>query len=194
MRQFEIVNILDMMGAVGETNLRQCLSGFSCPLNPEIENFVVKNAIEFSKRKLSVTYFAVDRDGQITAVFALAHKAVKIGNIGLSNRKRRKINRFAVLDEETGSYTVSAFLIAQFGKNYAVSNGKGIKGSELMELALGILERVQCEIGGGIVFLECEDKPRLLEFYQNEKNGFIPFDERYSILDRTKYIQLFHFF
>lgn len=131
MRQFETVNILDMIGAIGEAKLQQCLSDFSCPVNPEIEQFVINNAIEFAKKKLSVTYFAVNEHGKIAAVFTLAHKAVEIGNASLSNAKRKKISRYAVLDSETGSYTVSAFLIAQFGKNYAVEKGKGISSDEL---------------------------------------------------------------
>ena len=85
-------------------------------------------------------------------------------------------------------------MIAQLGKNYTVEDGKAINGSELMDLTFRILENVQHDIGGGIVFLECEDKPKLLDFYQNEKNGFIPFNERYSATDHTKYIQLFSFF
>lgn len=44
------------------------------------------------------------------------------------------------------------------------------------------------------MFLECEDKVNLLNFYQSEKNGFTPFNERYSVDDNTKYIQLFNFF
>lgn len=194
MRRFETVNILDMAGAIGETKLRQCLSDFSCPINTEIEHFVANNAIEFAKKKLSVTYFVVNENGKIVALFTLAHKAVEIGDVSLSNVKRRKISRYAMLDTETGSYTVSAFLIAQFAKNYAIDNGKSINGSELMDLNFEILERVQHDIGGGIVFLECEDKAKLLEFYQNDKNGFIPFDERYSVEDHIKYIRLFNFF
>lgn len=72
--------------------------------------------------------------------------------------------------------------------------GKGINGNELMDLTFEILEKVQHDIGGGIVFLECEDKVKLLNFYQSEKNGFIPFNERYSVDDNMKYIQLFNFF
>lgn len=111
----------------------------------------------------------VNENGKIVAIFTLAHKAVEIGNMRLSNSKRKKISRYAVLDTETGCYTVSAFLIAQFGKNYAVEDGKAIDGSELMDLTFEILEKVQHDIGGGIVFLECEDKPKLLDFYQNER-------------------------
>ena len=151
-------------------------------------------AYDFARKKLSVTYLVVNEDNYITAIFTLAHKAVEIGNASLSNSKRKKISRYAVLDSGTGSYTVSAFLIAQFGKNYALDADKRLSGNELMDLVFEVLERVQREIGGGVVFLECEDKPQLLNFYQNEKNGFIPFNERYSVTDHVKYIQLFNFF
>lgn len=194
MKQFDTINILDMLGAIGEAKLKQCLSDFSCPINSEIEQFVINNAIEFAKKKLSITYFIVNEFGRIAAVFTLAHKAIEIGNASLSNSKRKKISRYAILDLETGSYTISAFLIAQFGKNYAVDKGKGISGNELMDLTFEILKKVQHDIGGGIVFLECEDKVKLLDFYQSERNGFIPFNERYSANDNIKYIQLFYFF
>ena len=75
-----------------------------------------------------------------------------------------------------------------------MDGGKGINGNELMDLTFEILEKVQHDIGGGIVFLECEDKVKLLNFYQSEKNGFMLFNERYSANDNTKYIQLFNFF
>ena len=44
------------------------------------------------------------------------------------------MSRYAEFNEQTNSYPVSGFLIAQFGKNYAVEGGKRIKGKELMEL------------------------------------------------------------
>lgn len=70
------------------------------------------NAYSFARRKLSVTYLVVNEDNYIAAIFTLAHKVVEIGDRNLSNSKRRKISRYAVLDDQTGSYTVSAFLIA----------------------------------------------------------------------------------
>ena len=97
MKQFETINILDMIGAIGETKLKQRLSEFSCPVNPEIEHFVVDHAIDFAKKKLSVTYFVINENGKIIAIFTLAHKAVEIGNMRLSNTKRRKISRYAIL-------------------------------------------------------------------------------------------------
>jgi len=194
MNEYKVFNILDMAEAIGETNLKELLSDFYCPKNEEIQQFVRAKAYDFARKKLSVTYLVVNEDNYITAIFTLAHKAVEIGNASLSNSKRKKISRYAVLDSGTGSYTVSAFLIAQFGKNYALDADKRLSGNELMDLVFEVLERVQREIGGGVVFLECEDKPQLLNFYQNEKNGFIPFNERYSVTDHVKYIQLFNFF
>lgn len=194
MSEYKVFNILDMAEAIGEKNLEELLSDFCCPKNEEIQQFVRDNAYEFARKKLSVTYLVVNEDNYIIAIFTLAHKAVEIGNTSLSNSKRKKISRYATLDPETGSYTVSAFLIAQFGKNYALGADKRLNGNELMDLTFMVLEKVQHEIGGGVVFLECEDKLQLLNFYQNEKNGFIPFNERYSVSDHVKYIQLFNFF
>ncbi len=194
MNECKVFNILDMAEAIGKTNLKELLSDFFCPRNEEIQQFVRANAYDFARKKLSVTYLVINEDNYIAAIFTLAHKVVEIGDANLSQSKRKKISRYAVLDSQTGCYTVSAFLIAQFGKNYALDADKRLSGNELMDLAFEVLERVQHEIGGGVVFLECEDKPQLLNFYQNEKNGFIPFNERYSVSDCTKYIQLFHFF
>ena len=57
MKEYTVVNILDMLEAIGEENLSAILSDFSCPINKEIENFVWHNAIEFAKKKMSITYF-----------------------------------------------------------------------------------------------------------------------------------------
>ena len=61
----------------------------------------------------------------------------------------------------------------------------------MMDAVFGILTRVQHEIGGGLVYLECEDKEALLSFYGNPQNRFIRFGERYSEKDRVRYIRMF---
>lgn len=45
----------------GEPALIQLLSGFSCPKNPDVEHFLKKNAIEFTKKNQSVTYLVFPR-------------------------------------------------------------------------------------------------------------------------------------
>jgi hypothetical protein len=191
--RYKIINILDWCEILGEKELISKINDFSCPLNREIEQFVLNNALDFAKRKLSITYCVLNMNREIVGIFALAHKAIDIENSGFSNSKVKKLSRYATLDADNNSYKASAFLIAQFGKNYAVDDGHSLNGNGLMDLTKDVLKEVQHAIGGGIVYLECEEKPKLLEFYQNEQNGFIRFGERYSTEDNKKYIQLFKF-
>lgn len=86
----------------------------------------------------------------------------------------------------------SAFLIAQFGKNYAVDDGKRITGKQLMDVANDILMNIQHQIGGGIIYLDCEDTEKLKNFYVGE--NFQLFGERFSEEDNQKYLQYMRFF
>ncbi|MCD8106277.1 MAG: hypothetical protein LUF35_15100 [Lachnospiraceae bacterium] len=56
------VNIQDMLTAIGEEAVIALLSAFSCPLNESVEKFVRKEAIDFARRKLSVTYLVLKKD------------------------------------------------------------------------------------------------------------------------------------
>lgn len=190
MSSYAVINILDFMDAIGEDSLRAVLSEFSCPKNLEIQQFMQKNAIEFAKKKTSITYLLVDNEYRIHGIFAVTHKALQVMSRELSGNVRKKLQRYAQEDEETGELTLSAFLIGQFGKNYQYDDLPTITGVQLMDAAFEVLESVQHQIGGGVVYLECEEKPQLLEFYQNEANRFRIFGERYSESDQTKYIQL----
>ncbi|MBQ9389667.1 MAG: GNAT family acetyltransferase [Synergistaceae bacterium] len=189
----QTINILDELKNNGEIKLSEDLSLFSCQINPAIENFIRNRAIDFARRKLSITYLVVDTyDGEILGYFALTHKAVLIPDVTMSNTSRRKLERYARLDRSTGDYMASAFLIAQFGKNYGVDNGKRISGRDLMNIANDILVNIQNQIGGGIIYLDCEDNESLKQFYTDEK--FQPFGERFSDEDKQKYIQYMRFF
>lgn len=103
---------------------------------------------------------------------------------------KRKIARYCKLDEDSGAYTVSAFLIAQFGK----SDRSSIGGNELMQAAVATLTMVQRQVGGGIIFLECEDHEKLLAFYQNEQNCYKRYGFRKSDKDAKTYVRLLRFF
>lgn len=136
MSNFTVMNILDLMESIGTNELQDGLSTFSCPLNKEIENFIHINAIEFAKRKLSITYLLLDNnDGEIVGYFTLAHKAIEIKNDNISNTIRRKLSTHARLDSDTNSFTASALLLAQIGKNFAIDNGKRITGNQLIGFA-----------------------------------------------------------
>ena len=79
-----------------------------------------------------------------------------------------------------------------FGKNYNVDDGTRISGIELMEFAMDILKDIQHRIGGGVVYLDAEDKSELRTFY-GEKANYKLFGERYSETDNIKYLQYMRF-
>lgn len=188
---FAVENILGIIDRNGEEELRLDLSAFSCAANPEIQTFLRDSAIEFAKKKMSITYLVTDTDdGELLGYFTLAHKVLTVPAIGLSNTTKRRMERYARLDETTNSYTVSAFLLAQIGKNYAVDERKRIRGAELMDCVDAILEDIQFRIGGGVVYLDCEDKDKLINFYE-KIGGYRRISERISELDQIKYLQYF---
>lgn len=192
MSSFTAYNIIKLIDTVGEEVVWDTLSDFSCEKNLEVEIFVREKALDFAKKRMSVTYLVLDDNSELAAIFTLTHKAIQIGNEGLSRTVQKKMQRYAQLDEANDTYFISAFLIiAQFGKNLAYSGS--ITGNQLMEMVEEVLTNVQAEVGGGVVYLECEEKEQLLNFYQNESNNFRGFDERYSLVDNMKYIQLFKF-
>ena len=53
---FEVLNVRSMITDLGEHRVREVINKFSCPLNLEVENFLKKNAINFTKKSQSVTY------------------------------------------------------------------------------------------------------------------------------------------
>ena len=124
--------------------------------------------------------------------YTLTHKSIRVPASLLTNTTKKKIERFTKLDEATNTYDVFAFLITQFGKDSFC--GYRINGNDMMNMALSILSKVQREVGGGIVFLECEDNDKLLNFYQNENNRFIVYGERIANEENKKYKQLLRLF
>ena len=150
-------------------------------------------AIDFAKRKLSISYIVFDdSDSQILGFFTLTHKAIDIKGSYLSNTSRKKLGNHSRYEADSDSYSTSAFLLAQFGKNYGVDEGKRIAGIDLMQCVMDILSDIQHRIGGGLVYLDAEDRPELREFYGNKANYKI-FGERYSESDKVKYLQYMRF-
>lgn len=84
--------------------------------------------------------------------------------------------RVSELDKDSDTYTMSAYLIAQLGKNYAGGRDKEISGNALIELAWMVIEEGQYRYGGMVTFLEAENAENLLSFYRG--NRFSQFDTR----------------
>ena len=166
----------------GEPALVKLLSGFSCPKNPDVERFLKKSAIAFTKKNQSVTYLVFSKDnGKMLGYFTLALKPLTIRGETVSNTTKRKLLRISELDESSDTYTMSAYLIAQLGKNYTNGANEKITGKELIELAWTVIEDAQYMLGGIVTFLEAENEEKLLSFYRN--NRFSQFDTRQTASD-----------
>ena len=166
----------------GEPALVELLSGFSSPKNKDVEGFLKKSAIEFTKKNQSVTYLVVSaEDVRLLGYFTLALKPLTVRGETVSNTMKRKLLRISELDEKSDTYTMSAYLIAQLGKNFSESGGTEITGAELLKLAWDKIKEIQYLGGGVVTFLEAENEERLLSFYRD--NRFSQFDTRQTASD-----------
>ena len=166
----------------GEPALVELLSGFSSPKNKDVEHFLKKSAIEFTKKNQSVTYLVVSaEDVRLLGYFTLALKPLTVRGETVSNTMKRKLLRISELDEKSDTYTMSAYLVAQLGKNFSESGGTEITGAELLKLAWDKIKEIQYLGGGVVTFLEAENEEKLLSFYRD--NRFSQFDTRQTTSD-----------
>ena len=186
-----IENILDLIDEYGEEDVTTILSGFSCPKNPDIENFLKNDSVLFAKKKQSVTYLISDADdGSILGYFTLAIKVLQVKQDAVSSKTlRKRFERFSKLDNN-GMYVVPAFLLAQLGKNYAVDKGKRININNLMQQVYLITDEIQHLIGGSLIYLDVEkDNDKLIKKY-DDNCGYRPFGKRYSSSDGKSYLMM----
>lgn len=175
----ELIKTLDQNGENGEAKAAAILSAFSCPLNPDVEDFIRHKAIEFSKQGLAATHLVfTSYQDQVTLIgyYALANKPVCIKGSELNSRWRSRMSRFAKYDADLKHFYIALPLIGQLGKNFSNGCNKLISGAELLQMAFDKIQETQSILGGKIAYLECEDKPKLIEFYKS--NGFLPFANR----------------
>ena len=184
--RYSVINIRRYLNSdnpkLGESRLLQVLSGFSCPRNPDVERFLKKSSVEFTKKNQSVTYLVFDISSMVLAgYFTLALKPLTVRGETVSNTVKKKLLRVSEWDEKSDTYTMSAYLIAQLGKNFTNGADKKITGEELLALAWDKIKEIQYLGGGVVTFLEAENEEKLLSFYRN--NRFSQFDTRQTISD-----------
>lgn len=172
MTGYGLVNLKDMIQELGEGRTKEILSEFSCPLNKDVEFFLHCKAIEFARQGIAQT--------QLVGYFTLSNKVLEIPRKNISKNVAKKVNRFAMARDArrsmTDNYMISAPLIGQLGKNFANGYDNLIPGDVLLKLATDKVRAIQAVLGGKFVYLECEDKDALLNFYGD--NGFVIFGKR----------------
>jgi len=181
-KQINLQDILDnkFEDKSGEEKAKEIISTFSCPLNADIEYFLQNKSIDFSKQGIAKTHLVFSSYKSkpvLVGYYTLAaYKNFVISDKKLSKTQRKKFNTFGLYDKELKQYTVAAPLIAQIGKNFANNYNSLISGCDLLQMACDKIGLYQSEVGGKIMYLECEDISQLTEFYTS--NGFFCFGKR----------------
>ena len=181
--KYTVFNIREYLNGnneeLGEDDLRQVLSEFSCEKNPDVERFAKEQSIEFAKKQQSVTYLVFStEDAEFVGYFAITIKPITVNAKSFSNTIKKKLARVSELNEQNHTYNMAAYLIAQLGKNYNNGANDRITGEELLGLAIKQVQQLQYLAGGMVVFLETLNEEKLLSFYQDK--GFRQFDSRLS--------------
>ena len=184
--RYSVINIRRYLNSdnpkLGESRLLQVLPGFSCLRNPDVERFLKKSSVEFTKKNQSVTYLVFDISSMVlVGYFTLALKPLTVRGETVSNTVKKKLLRVSEWDEKSDTYTMSAYLIAQLGKNFTNGADQKITGEELLALAWNKIKEIQYLGGGVVTFLEAENEEKLLSFYRD--NRFSQFDTRQTASD-----------
>lgn len=177
LNEVTVLNIREYLAATengrfGEEELKELLSEFSCSKKADVERFLKEQAIEFTKKNQSVTYLVFhSQDASLVGYFTLAIKPICVSAEKFSNTTKRKIARVSEQRENELTYTLSAYLIAQLGKNFRNGANRKITGKQLLQAAVDTILKLQYMTGGMVFFLEAENEEHLLQFYEVE-NGF----------------------
>ncbi len=173
-------NILDLMDLYGEEECKAILSSFACPFGKDVEDFIHRNAMEFAKQRIAMTFLVfLEKDEQLHMLgyYTLANKFVSVSGHMLSKTMQKRISRFSQYDTILDRYLVSMPLIAQLGRNFKYDKtNTGFTGEDLLELACKRIISVQKVIGGKMTYIECASNPKLHAFYS--KHDFVVFGER----------------
>ena len=195
-----LIKLKSLLHDIGEDETNVILSDFSCPVNKDVESFLKRTATNFDKQGISSTHLIFTATGPetvLSAYFTLANKCIDIPAKNLSSNMRKKVSRFSPRSGSLDIFHIALPLIAQLGKNYANKYNALISGNDVLSMAIDTIHEAQQIIGGRFAFLECEDTPKLKDFYKS--NGFMEFNDRLQDYDDTdvttgsKFIQMMRY-
>jgi hypothetical protein len=176
----KLVALRELLDANIDNELEKLFKSFSNhKLNHDIEDFLVHKAIQYEKQSISRTSLVFE-EAELVGYFAISNKSFIIEEEewrNLSNSTKRKIVPGISPKNVKPPVQPQCVLIGQLGKNYATANS--ISGSLLLRLAEAQIYQAHLISGGHIVWLECEDNDKLLQFYQS--NGYLPILKRTDV-------------
>jgi hypothetical protein len=150
------------------------LSSFICNKSEDIETYLRDKAIDFSNQFIASTHLLFcnyDDHPVLVGYYSLAMKNMFIKEQDIPSKSRRKrLEKFGDYFDQLQGFIIPAPLIAQLGKNDLYADRVPITGKDILDFALQHIVAMQRDFSGKMAFLECEDHPKLISFY--ETNGF----------------------
>lgn len=186
------------MKMYGENSCKTVLSTFMCPLNLDVGDFIHNKAVEFSRQRIAITFLVfkeTETNSAFVGYYTLANKFVSIASAHLSKTLQKKIAKFSQYDDSLERFMVSMPLIAQLSRNFNPDLPFNIAWADLLFMALQRVLDVEYLIGGKTVYIECNNHPKLLDFYS--ASSFLAFDKRNkqgSVDENDVLIQMLKYF
>ncbi len=170
-----LIPLETLLEMTSKETVKEVISTFYCAKDHDIESFLKNEnkAILYERKSKSRTYLIFDEDGLengnfvFLAYFTIAMQTLKIPN-GMAASQIRKLDGLYAKKGSDSITEIPSFLIGQLGKNDEYADK--ITGDELLEYALSVISKAQGIVGGRVAFIECQDKPQLIDFYT--RNGF----------------------
>lgn len=169
---YQIISLDELMKHLELNEVQELLktfkgfnNGTSAP--HDVEVFLHTKAIEFERSAIASTHLVFSNETkELSGFFSLANRPLyfsKQNYQALSKSQRKKISRSGRTLKESGSFLMNSFLIGQLGKNYHATNP--ISGKELLTLACDKIKQASMIINTKYIWLECDDNPKLIDFY-----------------------------
>ena len=168
-----LISLKRLIELASEEVVSGVFSTFECKQDSDIESFLKEKAILFDKKGKSKTHLLLDEDELlrgniiIAAYFSLAIQSLKIPE----STSMSQIRRLDGLYSKRGGAPISevpSYLIGQLAKDDKYKTM--MNGSLVLEYSLSVLLSAEHLVGGRVVYIECRDIPKLINFYAN--NGF----------------------
>ena len=141
----------------------------------DVEFFLHKKAIHYEKLDISRTYLVFSTYKQeiiLVGYFSLANKPLVISKKNFSKFSNSLKKRLLGIGHRTDSanYECKGYLLGQLGKNFSKQavSANIISGKDLLKLANDRMLVSYEAVGGRIFYLECEDSPKLKDFYASQ--------------------------
>lgn len=155
---------LSLYGLVKELGIEKTQlflgQAFSCSRNKDVESFLLNKAIRFETALAAATHLIINEQGNILAYFTLSFKEIEVE---VSKSQLKKLTAGLSNDSH-----LRVLLIGQIGKNEKVIDNP-VKLPDILNHIYAQLYKAQRVLGGRVVILECENTPKLLELYKQNK-------------------------